>query len=68
MQELVMKTIRYVYWQDGDYYLGYLVDYPDYWTQGMTKDELIENLKDLLKDIGSGEVPYIRKVEELEFA
>lgn len=63
-----MKTIRYVYWQDRDYYLGYLVDYPDYWTQGMTKDELIENLKDLLRDIGSGEVPCIRKVEELEFA
>jgi len=34
----------------------------------MTKDELIENLKDLLKDIDSGEVPYIRKVEELVFA
>jgi len=63
-----MKTIRYVYWQDGDYYIGYLVDYPDYLTQGMTKDELIENSKDLLKDIDSGEVPYIRKVEELVFA
>ncbi len=63
-----MKTIRYVYWQDGDYYIGYLVDYPDYLAQGMTKDELIENLKDLLKDIDSGEVPYIRKVEELVFA
>lgn len=63
-----MKTTRYVYWQDGDYYIGYLFDYPDYLTQGMTKDELIENLKDLLKDIDSGEVPYIRKVEELVFA
>jgi predicted RNase H-like HicB family nuclease len=63
-----MKTTRYVYWQDGDYYIGYLVDFPDYLTQGMTKDELMENLKDLLKDIDSGEVPYIRKVEELVFA
>ncbi len=65
---MVMKKARYVYWQDGNYYLGYWVDYPDYWTQGMTKEELIENLKDLLQDIDSGEVPYIRKVEELEFA
>ena len=63
-----MKTPRYVYWRDGDYYIGYLVDYPDYLIQGMTKDELIENLKDLLKDMDSGEVPYIRKVEELELA
>jgi predicted RNase H-like HicB family nuclease len=60
-----MKTIKYTYWQDGAYFLGYLVDYPDYWTQGMSKEELIENLKDLLNDMESGEVPYIRKVEEL---
>lgn len=63
-----MKSIKYTYWRDGDYYIGYIVDYPDYLTQGMTKEELIENLKDLLKDIDSGEVPYIRKVEELVFA
>jgi len=31
----------------------------------MTKEELIENLKDLLNDIESVQVPYIRKVEEL---
>jgi hypothetical protein len=30
-----------------------------------TKSELTENLKDLLKDIESREVPYIRKGEEL---
>lgn len=63
-----MKTIKYVYWQDGDYYIGHLLDYPDYQTQGLSKEELIENLKDLLTDIESGEVPYIRKVEELVLA
>jgi hypothetical protein len=31
----------------------------------MTKEELTETLKDLLIDLESGEVPYIRKVEEL---
>jgi hypothetical protein len=31
----------------------------------MSKDELVENLKDLLADMESGEVPYIHKVEEL---
>ncbi len=63
-----MKTISYICWQDEEYYIGYLVDYPDYLTQGKTKEELIENLKDLIKDIDSGEIPHIRKVEELELA
>ena len=46
-------------------FLGFLNDYPDYVTQGASKDELIANLKDLLVDLESGEVPYVRKVEEL---
>jgi len=61
-----MRTIKYTYWQDGDYFLGYWLDYPDYQTQGQTKDELISNLKDLLQDIESGTVPFILKVEESE--
>ena len=60
-----MKTIKFTFWQDGDFYLGFLNDYPDYQTQGTSKDELTENLKDLLIDIESGQVPYIHKVEEL---
>ncbi len=39
-----------VYWRDGDFYLGYLKDYPDYQTQGYSKEELINNLKDILND------------------
>ena len=60
-----MKTIKFTFWQDGDFYLGFLNDYPDYQTQATSKDELTENLKDLLLDIESGQVPYIHKVEEL---
>jgi hypothetical protein len=30
-----MQTVKFVHWQDGDHFLGYLLDYPDYWTQGM---------------------------------
>jgi len=63
-----MKTSKFTYWKDGDYYLGFLNDYPDYQTQGMSKDELVRYLKDLLTDLESGEVPYIRKVEELVVA
>jgi hypothetical protein len=60
-----MKTLKFTYWKDVDFYLGYLNDYPDYQTQGMSKEELVANLKDLLVDLESGEVPYVRKVEEL---
>ncbi len=60
-----MKKISFTYWRDGKLYLGFLNQYPDYQTQATTKSELTENLKDLLKDIESREVPYIRKVEQI---
>lgn len=63
-----MKIAKFTYWQDGDYYLGFLNDYPDYQTQGLSKEELVRNLKSLLVDLESGEVPYVRKVEELALA
>ncbi len=59
-----MKTIKYTYWQDGEFFIGFLNDYPDYETQGYSKEELLENLKSLLTDIESEEIPFIRKVEE----
>ena len=60
-----MKTLKFTFWRDGDDYLGFLNDYPDYDTQGKSKAELVSNLKDLLADLESGEVPYVRKVEDL---
>ncbi|HLW79178.1 MAG TPA: type II toxin-antitoxin system HicB family antitoxin [Terriglobia bacterium] len=63
-----MKTVKFTYWQDGDYYLGFLNDYPDYQIQGTSKAELVGSLKDLLVDLESGAVPYVRKVEELAVA
>ena len=60
-----MNTARYIYWQDGDKWLGYFEDYPDYMTQGESLDDLREHLKDLFLDLTSGEIPGIRKVAEL---
>lgn len=37
------RTMRYTFWTDGGFYLGYLVDYPDYQTQGVSKAELVSN-------------------------
>lgn len=60
-----MQTLKFVHWQHGIYFHGYLLDYPDYWTQGETLDDLKEHLIDLYRDITSGEIPGIRKVDEL---
>ena len=60
-----MQTVKIVYWQEGQTWLGYLQDYPDYWTQGETLDDLREHLKDLYQDFTSGQIPGIRKVEEM---
>jgi predicted RNase H-like HicB family nuclease len=65
---MVMKTVRYIYWQDGEVWLGYLEEYPDYMTQGQTIDELQENLKDLYEELTSGRIPGVRRVAELEIA
>lgn len=61
-----MKTMRYVYWQHGDMWLGYLAEFPDYWTQGKTLDELQENLKDLQQELTSDSIPEARRVAELQ--
>ncbi len=60
-----MLTLKFVYWQESDAYLGYLLDYPDYWTQGESLDDLKEHLVDLYRGLTSGELVGIRKVEEL---
>lgn len=60
-----MQTIKYVYWQEDGVWLGYLQDYPDYWTQGETLEDLKDHLKDLHTDLSSGELPGIRTVGDL---
>lgn len=59
-------SIRYVYWQEDDMWLGYLEAFPDYWTQGVSLDDLQEHLKDLHKDLTSGVIPNARRLAELE--
>lgn len=56
-----MRSIKYTFWLDDEFWLGYLNDYPDYCTQAYSKDELLENLKDLLADLESGEVRSLRR-------
>jgi hypothetical protein len=60
-----MVTVKYVFWQDGDAWLGHLQDYPDYWTQGESIDDLKDHLRDLYQDLTSGAIPGVRKVDDL---
>ena len=46
-------------------WLGYLEEFPDYLTQGESRTELEENLRDLYRDLVSGEIPGVRRVAEL---
>ena len=63
-----MATARYVYWQDGEMWLGYLEEFPDYMTQGEALEELQENLRDIYADLTGGQIPGVRRVAELPIA
>jgi predicted RNase H-like HicB family nuclease len=60
-----MNTAGYVHWQDRGMWLGYFEEFPDYITQGESLEELQENLRDLYKDLTSGEINGIRRVSQL---
>ena len=61
-----MSKQKYVYWKDEDMWLGYLEEFPGYWTQGKTEEELKENLTDLYKELTGGAIPNVLRVAELE--
>jgi hypothetical protein len=60
-----MQNVKYMYWEEGGAWLGYLQDFPDYWTQGETLEDLKEHLRDLYADLSGGQLPAIRKVDDL---
>jgi hypothetical protein len=63
-----MQTVKFVYWQEGSLWLGYLQEFPDYWTQGETLDDLKEHLVDLDHDLAGGHIPGARRVDDLVVA
>lgn len=63
-----MKNVKFVYWQDGAFWLGYLRDYPDFMTQGESFEELQENLKDIYDEVVQSNIPLTTKVGELAVA
>ncbi len=61
-----MEKMKYIHWQDKGMWLGYMEEYPDYMTQGESVEELEDNLKDIYKELTSGNIPCVRKVAELQ--
>ena len=58
---------KITYWKESDgKYLGYLNDYSEHWTQGETLEDLKEHLLDLYREFSTGDLPGIKKVEEIE--
>ena len=63
-----MHVVKFIHWEEDGLWVGYLQDYPDYWTQGSSLEDLKEHLKDLQQDLTGGQLPGIRKVDELVVA
>jgi predicted RNase H-like HicB family nuclease len=63
-----MTTLEFTYWQDGDHWIGFLNEFPDYLTQGESFDDLKEHLIDLHQEFASGEIPHVRRRAQLELA
>ncbi len=60
-----METIKFVYYQEDEMWVGWLEEYPDYRSQGKTIEELKQNLRDIYPDVGSGNIPHVRRCGEL---
>ena len=63
-----MKKMKYVYYQEDGYYVGFLEEFPDYRTQGKSIEELKRNLAEIYNDLTSGEIPHVYHVDELVLA
>jgi predicted RNase H-like HicB family nuclease len=57
-----VQIVKIVRWQEDEAWIGYLQDYPHYWTQGKSLEDLKEHLRDLYQDVTRGEISVIRKV------
>jgi predicted RNase H-like HicB family nuclease len=68
MHNMIIKDPKYIYWQEGDIWLGHLEEFPDYITQGETLEDLQENLKDIYAELTSGRIQGVRRMAELNIA
>ena len=63
-----MHRAKIVYWEEDGSWIGYLQEFPDYWTQGDTLEDLESHLRDLYADLASGDLPGLRTVADIAVA
>lgn len=60
-----MQSVKFIDWEEDTAWIGYLPDYPDYWTQRNTLDDLKAHWADLFHGLTSGQLAAIQRVGEL---
>ncbi len=60
-----MGVVKVVVWEEDVVWVGCLQDYPDYWTQGESLEDLRTHLRDLYTDLTGDAIPGVRHVEDL---
>lgn len=60
-----MQTVKIIVWEQDGFWLGYLLQFSEYWTQGENLADLKDHLRDLHADLSSGESREVRRIEDL---
>jgi predicted RNase H-like HicB family nuclease len=60
-----MKKITAIYWKEDDMWLGKIEEHPEIMTQGETREELLENLKDAYRLMVYEDVPEDYEEKEM---
>ena len=61
-----MKTkMTMIYWKEGRFWLGKLLEHPEIMTQGETVEELEENIKDAYLLMVMDDVPEEHKIKRI---
>jgi len=65
LEEIFCMNLKYTYEMDGNFFIGYLDDYPEYPTQGENLKDFEENLMDIYEMIQDGTLDVSVKHGEL---
>ena len=63
-----MRAPKIAHWEGDSSWIGYLEEFPDYWTQGETLEDLQSHFRDLHVDLTSAEPPGTRRVADIAVA
>src|SRR5690606_15774630 len=61
-------SVTYLPGSNREHWIGFLDEFPDYFTQGESFGDLKEHLAVLYRDLSSGEIPFVRRRARLELA